>query len=81
MGRMFDLSICGTDYIFTDSDDKNALKEILHLLRASNLSWCMFSSSLGQAESRDLPEEACGRGQQVEAGLYPQTQSGKLVLD
>ena len=36
------------------------------------LSW-----SLAQAESRDLPEEASGGGQQVAAGLHPETQGSK----
>lgn len=30
-----------------------------------------------KAESGDFLEETCGGGQQVEAGLYPQTQSSK----
>lgn len=37
--------------------------------------------SHGQAESRDLPEKACGGGQQVETGLSPQTQSSKSSVD
>lgn len=36
---------------------------------------CVCVSSPVQAESRDLPEEACGGGEQMETGLYPQTQS------
>lgn len=41
---------------------------------------CFCRLALDQAESRDLLEETCGGGQQMETGLYPQTQSSKSSL-